>query len=321
MTIDNIEPGNTVMATITAALVKELRETSGAGMMDCKQALKATDGDMAAAVDWLRTKGLAKAAKKAGRVAAEGLVAVAANGTVGTVVEVNSETDFVGRNASFQEMVSEIAQISLTTDGTLEALLATPYTGSEKTVEAYVTEMVGSIGENMTVRRSDRLEVSEGVVAHYMHNPLVDGLGKIGVIVALQSSGDSTKLNALGRQIAMHVAATNPAALKPEDLSAEDVERERTVLIEQARESGKPDNIIEKMVEGRIRKYYEEVVLLEQTFVIDGETKVSKAIKNAEADVGAPITCTGFVRFALGEGIEKEEGDFAAEVAAAVAGG
>ncbi len=308
------------MATITAAMVKELRVKSGAGMMDCKTALTENDGDMDAAIDWLRTKGLASAAKKAGRVAAEGLIGVAASGTGGAVVEINSETDFVARNDQFQEMVLAIATLALESDGDEEALKAMTYPGSEKTVEDYVTEMIGTIGENMTLRRAQGLTVDEGVVSSYIHNQAAPGLGKIGVLIALKSSGDAARLDEIGKQIAMHVAATNPVALTQDDVPADIVERERAVLIEQARESGRPDNIIEKMVDGRMRKYFEEVALLSQTFVIDGENTVADAVKAAEKDVGAPIEISAFVRFGLGEGIEKREEDFAAEVAAAASG-
>lgn len=308
------------MAEITASLVKELREQSGAGMMDCKAALKETDGDMEAAIDWLRTKGLAKAAKKAGRVAAEGLVGVVAEGTSGAVVEVNSETDFVARNENFQSMVSGIAGVASTTGGDLAKLLAAKFPGSDKSIEEYVTEAVGTIGENMNVRRTEALSVNAGVVVSYVHNQAAPGLGKIGVLVALESEGDTDKLAALGKQIAMHVAATSPLSTSVDELDQAVVERERNVLAAEARESGKPENIIDKMIEGRIRKFYEEVVLLSQTFVIDGENTVEKAVKNAEGDVGAPIKVAGFIRLALGEGIEKEEADFAAEVAAAAKG-
>lgn len=308
------------MSEITASMVKELRETSGAGMMDCKAALQECDGDMAAAVDWLRTKGLAKAAKKAGRVAADGLVGVASSGTAGAVVEVNSETDFVARNETFQSMVGDIATVALGTEGH-DGLLAADYPGAGKSVEEHVTEMVGTIGENMTVRRSEKLSVENGVVASYIHNQVVDGLGKIGVLVALESTGDTAKLEALGRQLAMHVAATNPLAATIEDLDPAETERERAVLVAEAKESGKPDEIIEKMVEGRLRKFYEEVVLTSQTFVIDGETRIEKLLQNAAGDVGGEVALKGFVRFELGAGVDKgEEADFAAEVAAAVSG-
>ena len=302
------------MAEITASMVKELRETTGAGMMDCKAALKEADGNLEQAIDWLRTKGLAKAAKKAGRVAAEGLVAIKTNGTEGVVVEVNSETDFVARNDRFQEMVSTISEVAL--EKGVDDLARQDYPGKDMSIEDYVKEAVGTIGENMSYRRGAKLSVENGAVAGYIHNATVPGLGKIGVLVALETTGDAAKAEALGKQIAMHIAAINPLSATVEDLDPAVVEREKAVLTEQARESGKPDNIIEKMIEGRIRKFYEEVVLLKQVFVVDGENTVEKAIKNAEGDVGAPIEFKGFVRFELGEGIEKEEDDFAAEVAA-----
>ncbi|WP_321391496.1 translation elongation factor Ts [Emcibacter sp.] len=308
------------MAQITAALVKELRDKTGAGMMDCKKALAENDGDLESSVDWLRQKGIAKAEKKAGRVAAEGLVAVATSGTSGVAVEVNSETDFVARNEQFQAMVKNIAGVALANKGDFDATLNAAYPGTGRTVGEEIKEAIGTIGENMNFRRSVGLSVNKGIVASYIHSAVVDGMGKIAVLVALESEADEATLNTLGKQIAMHVAATAPASLSVEDLDPELLERERNVLIEQARESGKPDNIIEKMIEGRIRKYYEEVVLLEQTFVIDGETKVSKIIENAAKSAGKDIKLVGFVRLALGEGIEKAEEDFAAEVAATAAG-
>ncbi|MBN9670763.1 translation elongation factor Ts [Roseibium aggregatum] len=301
--------------SITAAMVKELREKSGAGMMDCKTALNESGGDMEAAVDWLRTKGLAKAAKKAGRVAAEGLVGVAAEGGKAAVIELNSETDFVARNEGFQELVSKVAKAAVETDGSVEAVAAADLDG--KPVSDAITDAIATIGENMTLRRSAILSVNEGVVATYVHGSVADGLGKIGVLVALESSGDKDKLNALGRQIAMHVAATSPLALNTEELDQAVVEREKTVFSEQARESGKPDNIIEKMVEGRLRKFYEEVTLVKQAFVINPDLTVEKAVEELAKELGTEVKLTGFVRFALGEGIEKEEQDFAAEVAAA----
>ncbi|MDA7946614.1 MAG: translation elongation factor Ts [Hyphomicrobiaceae bacterium] len=307
------------MATITAAMVKELRDKTGAGMMDCKTALNENDGDMEAAVDWLRTKGLASAAKKAGRVAAEGLVGIASDGTTGALVEVNSETDFVARNEQFQEMVSTIAELALRADDADE-LQSVPYGDSGLSVAEQLKEMIGTIGENMVLRRCQRIEVSEGAIGHYMHNAAAPGLGKIGVLVGLESSGDTEKLAELGRKLAMHVAAANPIAVTEEDIDPGVIERERAVLSEQARESGKPENIIEKMVEGRLRKFYEEVALMSQLYVIDGESKVRDAVKAAEGEVGAPVKIVGFARFALGEGVEKEEDDFAAEVAAAAAG-
>ena len=309
------------MSNITASMVKELREVSGAGMMDCKNALNENNGDMDAAVDWLRTKGLAKAAKKSGRVAAEGLVGVASKGTTGSVVEVNSETDFVARNEVFQTMVAKISTLASTISGSHDDLLAAEFPGAGKSVQDHVQEMVGTIGENMTVRRSQTLSVSEGIVASYVHSPVTEGLGKIGVLVALESSGDSEKLQALGKQLAMHVAATSPLAATADELDPEEVERERAVLIAEAKESGKPDEIIGKMVEGRIRKFYEEVLLESQVFVIDGETRVSKVLENAAGDIGGAVKLKGFVRFELGQGVDKgEEADFAAEVAAAVSG-
>ncbi|NMM44037.1 elongation factor Ts [Rhodospirillaceae bacterium KN72] len=308
------------MSQISASMVKDLREQTGAGMMDCKKALAETAGDMEAAVDWLRTKGLAAAAKKAGRVASDGLVAVVTEGTKGAVVEINAETDFVARNETFQGFVGEVAKIALANDGDAAKTLAAGYPETGRTVEEQLTHNIATIGENMSFRRSIALSVTDGVVAGYVHSATAPGLGKIGVLVALESTGDKAKLEALGKQIAMHVAAARPEALTVDDVDASNLERERVVLIEQARESGKPDNIIEKMVEGRIRKYYEEVVLLEQVYVVDGENKVKKVVENAAADVGAPVSLTGFVRFELGEGIEKKEEDFAAEVAAAMKG-
>ena len=304
---------------ITAALVKELRESSGAGMMDCKKALSETDGNLEAAVDWLRTKGLSAAAKKSGRVAAEGLVAVAAAGTSAAVVEVNSETDFVSRNDSFQAFVGEIGNLAATV-ADVDALKAADYPGTGRNVADELTHQIATIGENMSIRRMERLEVSSGVVASYVHNAVAGGMGKIGVLVALESAGDADKLNALGKQIAMHIAATNPQSLSVDDLDPEAVAKERNVLVEQARDSGKPEEIIEKMVDGRMRKYYQEVVLLEQTSVIDGETQVRKVIEQAGKDMGAEIKLAAFVHMQLGEGIEKKEEDFAAEVAAAVGG-
>ena len=303
------------MAQITAALVKELREKTGAGMMDSKKALTETDGDMEAAVDWLRKKGLAAAAKKASRVAAEGLVSVASEGTAGAVVEVNAETDFVARNEIFQEFVGNVAANALVSDGTVEGLLASEIDG--KSIADTTTDKIATIGENLGVRRVARLAVENGIVASYVHGAVVPGAGKIGVLVALESTGDAGKLAAFGKQVAMHIAAANPQSTAVDDLDQTLIARERDVLVEQARASGKPDNIIEKMVEGRIRKFYEEVVLLEQVFVIDGESKVKAAVEAAGKDAGAPIELKGFVKFVLGEGIEKEESDFAAEVAAA----
>jgi elongation factor Ts len=304
------------MAEITASLVKELREKTGAGMMDCKKALTETSGDLEGAVDWLRKKGLAAAAKKAGRVAAEGLVAVATADTVGAVVEVNSETDFVARNESFQAFANEAARQALVGNGDLDALLQAQYPASGRTIGEEVTHMVATIGENMNLRRISRIEVGSGVVASYVHNALAPNLGKIGVLVGLESTGDRGRLAELGRQIAMHIAAARPEAVNIEDVDSTSLDRERNVLADQARASGKPEEIIAKMVEGRLRKYYEEVVLLEQVYVIDGENKVRKVVETVAKEIGAPIKIVGFTRFVLGEGIEKEQSDFAAEVAA-----
>ncbi len=306
------------MVEITAALVKSLREKTGAGMMDCKKALTENGGHMEASVVWLRSQGLAAAAKKAGRAASEGLVGIASNGTKGAVVELNVETDFVARNESFQDFVESLVQIALAGDGDVEALKAADHPAGENVTEQ-LTQLISTIGENMDLRRSAVLEVENGVVSTYVHNALKPGLGKIGVLVALESTADAAAVGALGKQIAMHVAASSPLALTRDDVDADDLERERNILIEQARDSGKPEEIIEKMVEGRLRKYYEEICLLEQTYVIDTDNNVEKAVESAAKEIGAPVSIKGFVRFALGEGVEKEE-DFATEVAA-VAGG
>jgi elongation factor Ts len=291
---------------ITAQMVKELRERTGVGMMDCKTALQETNGDMEAAVDWLRTRGLAKAAKKAGRVAAEGLIGVADGGNRAAMVELNSETDFVSRNEQFQNLARSVAEAALKTDGSLDKVLATEISGG-KNVENAVTDAVATIGENMTLRRSAMLSVDEGVVASYVHAAIAPGLGKIGVLVALRSPGNAQKLAALGRQVAMHVAAANPLAVDVDRLDPETVSRERAVFAEQARGSGKPENIIEKMVEGRLRKFYEESVLLKQVFVIDGERSVETVLKDAASDVGGPVTLVDFVAFRLGEGIQRSD--------------
>jgi elongation factor Ts len=291
---------------ITAQMVKDLREKTGAGMMDCKLALQETNGDMEAAVDWLRTKGLAKAAKKAGRVAAEGLIAIAEGGKRAAIVELNSETDFVSRNEQFQSLAKAVAGAALKTEGKLDSVLSAPLSGG-KSVQDAISGAVATIGENLTLRRSAVLSVEEGVVASYIHAAAAPGLGKIGVLVGLRSSGDAAKLAALGRQIAMHIAAASPLAVAVDRLDPETVSRERAVFAEQARESGKPENVIEKMVEGRLRKFYEESVLPKQIFVIDGERSVEAVLKDAEADVGAPVIVTDFVAFRLGEGIQKEE--------------
>ncbi len=308
------------MSTITATMVKDLREKTGAGMMDCKTALNATSGDVEAAVDWLRTKGLAKAAKKAGRVAAEGLIGLAAEANQAALVEVNSETDFVARNQNFQEMVRKIASAALTAKGDVDKLAAAKYGSGKATVADTIKEMIGSIGENMTLRRAAYLSAAKGVVASYVHNAIAPNLGKIGVTVALESAGAAEKLQAFGRQLAMHIAFANPQSIDVGSLDKALVERERGILTEQAKESGKPANVIEKMVEGRLRKFYEEVVLLAQPFVHDPDLTVEKALVAAEKEADAPIKITGFYRFALGEGIDRPDSDFAAEVAAAASG-
>ncbi len=306
--------------SISAALVKQLRDMTGAGMMDCKAALTETNGDLNAAVDWLRAKGISKADKKAGRTAAEGLIGVAGDATSAVVVEVNSETDFVARNSAFQELVANIARVALTTDGSAAAVAEATYPGTGKSVADTVREAVGTIGENLTFRRSARLAVRQGVVGTYVHNQVADGLGKIGVLVAVETAGDRDAAAAIARQIAMHVAAASPLALTDAEVDPAAVARERAIFAEQARESGKPENIIEKMVEGRMRKFFEEVVLLKQAFVVNPDVTVAEALKQAEKDIGAPATVTGFVRFALGEGIERAESDFASEVAAVAKG-
>ncbi len=302
---------------ISASQVKELRDATGAGMMDCKAALTETNGDLEAAVDWLRKKGIAKADKKSGRTAAEGLIGVASDGKSAVVVEVNSETDFVARNDAFQEIVRNVAAVALRTDGTVDAAGAAHYPGSSKSVTGTITDAIGTIGENMALRRTAKLAVEEGAVATYIHNSIVDGLGKIGVLVGVKTSGDAEAARAFGRQVAMHVAATNPLALTASEIDPALVGREKAIFSDQARASGKPENIIEKMVEGRLRKYFEEVVLLKQAFVINPDLTVEAALKEAEKDIGAPAEIAGFIRFALGEGIEREQSDFAAEVAAA----
>ena len=301
---------------ITAAMVKALRDSTGVGFMDSKKALAETNGDMDAAVDWLRTRGLAKAAKKADRVAAEGLVGVATAGTKAAIVEVNSETDFVGRTERFQNIVSSIAKLALDADGDVAKLGDMTYPGSGYSVSAELTEAISTIGENLNLRRTEMVSVSDGVVESYVHNAVKAGMGRIGILVALESSGDKAALSALGKQLAMHIAATNPMSIDSEDLDQAVVARERTIIIEQVRESGRSSEIAENMVDGRMRKFFELVTLMAQTFVIDGETKVRDVIKNAEKDVGAPIKLIRFVRYALGEGIDKVETDFAAEVLA-----
>ncbi|HVJ70411.1 MAG TPA: translation elongation factor Ts [Sphingomicrobium sp.] len=304
------------MAEITAASVKELRERTGAGMMDCKKALAENNGDMEASVDWLRAKGLAAAAKKAGRTAAEGLVGVAVEGTKGAVVEVNSETDFVAKNEQFQEFVRNVSTLALQSTGDVEALKTAAYpTGG--TVEEKLTDNIATIGENQSLRRTALLQVSEGVVVSYVHNAVAPGMGKIGVLVALESAASADALQALGKQIAMHIAAANPLALDADGLDAAMLERERAIAIEKAKESGKPDNIVEKMVEGSMAKFRKENALLSQLFVMDSKTPVGDVVAAAAKEAGSPITLKAFERFQLGEGIEKAESDFAAEVAAA----
>ena len=305
--------------SITAAQVKELREKSGAGMMDCKKALNETNGDMDSAVDWLRTKGLAAAAKKSGRVASEGLVAASVSDGVGALIELNSETDFVSRNDEFQNFAKTLADIALGVDD-LDALKAANFPGAGRTVEEELTQKIATIGENMSLRRMQKVSVDAGLVVPYIHNAVADGLGRIGVLVGLSSAADEASLAGLGKQLAMHIAATSPASLSVDDLDPAMVQRERDVLIEQAKASGKPQEIAEKMVEGRMRKYYEEVVLLEQIFVVDGETKVKAVIEKAAKDAGSAVALTAFSQFNLGEGVEKEETDFAAEVAAQLGG-
>ena len=311
------------MSTISAATVKELRDKTGAGMMDCKQALTETGGDMEAAVDLLRKKGLSKAAKKSDRVAAQGLIGVVSKVRSGAVVEVNSETDFVARNGQFQEMVQNIASLAPAANGDVAKLLEAKYPGTGNTVEAQIKDAVATIGENISLRRTAALSVKEGVVADYVHNKAADGLGKIGVLVALESAGDSDSLTSLGRQLAMHIAAANPQVVNVEDLSKETIDRERAIYVEQAKaepkNAGKSDEILAKASEGRLQKeFISQAVLLKQVFVIDGKATVADILKSAEKDVGAPVKVAGFVRYALGEGIEKKTEDFAAEVAKTV---
>ena len=304
----------------TPAQIRDLREMTGAGMLDCKNALSENNGNMDEAVDWLRKKGLSKAAKKSGRIAAEGLVAVAANGNKAVVIELNSETDFVARNPEFQQLAFTVAQAALKTEGDVEALKASKLESGE-TVEQAITNAVAKIGEHLNLRRTTKLAVNQGVVASYVHSAIAPNLGKIAVLVALESAAPADKLQALGKQIAMHIAAAKPEALNREQVSGESLERERGVFREQALASGKPADVVEKMVDGRIRKFYEEVVLLEQLFVIDGKSKISEVVEAAAKEAGSPITVVGFERFGLGDGIQKEESDFAAEVAATAAAG
>ncbi|HEY2068748.1 MAG TPA: translation elongation factor Ts [Rhizomicrobium sp.] len=302
------------MSNITGPMVKDLRDKTGAGIMDCKAALTETNGDMEAAIDWLRKKGISKAAKKASRVAAEGLIGVAADRSAAALVEVNAETDFVGRNDEFKAFVKNAATLALQAEGSLEKLLATDMGGDN--VEITLKNLIAKIGENMSVRRTYLLAVNPGVVGTYIHNSSPDSpeLGKIGVLVALKSEGDVGKLEPLARGIAMHIAAAAPIALVAEHIPAETIEREKAIHAEVARQSGKPENVIEKMLEGRMRKYFEEVVLLQQVYVRDGETKISKVLEQASKELGAPVTIEGFIRFQVGEGIEKADSDFGGEV-------
>jgi elongation factor Ts len=302
------------MANISASMVKELRDSTGAGMMDCKAALNETDGNIEAAVDWLRKKGLSKAAKKAGRVAADGLVGVAIRGTKGVVVEVNSETDFVARNDLFQGLVKMIADAALDVGTDLEKILAAKV--GAITIKDAIADTIAKVGENMTLRRAAEISVSKGVVASYVHNSVVDGLGKIGVIVGLESGGNADELKAFGRMVAMHVASANPQAVDPSGLDPAGVEREKAVLADKFKAQGKPANMIEKIVESGLKTFYKEVCLLEQGFIFDDKKSVAQAVKEAEGKVGGPIKVTGYVRFALGEGIDKPTGDFGGEVAA-----
>jgi elongation factor Ts len=304
------------MAEITAALVKELREKTGAGMMDCKRALGEVAGDLEQAVDWLRKKGLSAAAKKAGRVAAEGLVGALAEGRAGAIVEVNSETDFVARNESFQGFVKAVTGLALAKGDDIEALKAAAFPGTGRTVAEELTHLIATIGENMALRRAKRIAVATGVVVPYVHSPLAPGIGKIGALVALESGADAGVLQSLGRQLAMHVAAANPSYLDTASVDRATLAREREILRDRARQAGKPDAIIDKIVEGQLRKFYEEHVLLEQIYVVDGESRVGKVVEAAAEEAGAPIRLAGYARFKLGEGIEKKDSDFAAEVAA-----
>lgn len=308
------------MADVSPALVKELREKTGAGMMDCKRALDETKGNVEEAIDWLRKKGLSAAAKKSGRATAEGLVSVAVEGGKGVVIELNSETDFVAKNENFQSLAAGIAKVAVGAGGDVEKIKQAAYPGTGRNVAEEIANAIAVIGENMQLRRAAAVSVSEGVVASYIHSQVAPGLGKIGVLLGLESKGDKQKLQEVGKQIAMHIAAAKPEALNASDVKTEALEREKQVFAEQARASGKPENIIEKMVEGRIRKYYEEVVLNEQVFVLDNKTKIADVVKNAAKEAGADIKLTGFALFVLGEGVEKAQTDFAAEVAAAARG-
>ena len=305
-----------MMTQISATLVKEVREKTGAGMMDWQRALSETSADLEQAVDWLRKKGLSAAVKKAGRIAAEGLVGVYCEEQQAAIVEVNAETDFVARNDGFQKLVDNLCKIVMEKNGILDAVVAARYPGNDRTVAEEITHNIATIGENLSIRRCERCSVEEGVIASYIHNATTSGLGRIGVLVTLESSGNREKLLSLGKQIAMHIAATRPQWLNITDVDTTTLNREREILSDQARASGRPDDVIEKMVEGRMRKYFEENVLLEQVFVVDNQTKILNVLKNAAETIGAPVKISHFVRFALGEGIDRGETDFAAEVAA-----
>jgi elongation factor Ts len=300
--------------TVSAGMVKELRDQTGAGMMDCKAALSESGGNLDAAVDWLRKKGLSKAAKKAGRVAAEGLIGIAVTASKGIVVEVNSETDFVARNDLFQGLVKMIADAALTAGSDVNKILAAPV--GKITIAEAIADTIAKVGENMTLRRAAELSVGKGVVASYVHSSVLDGLGRIGVIVALESTGDADELKAFGRMVAMHIASANPQAVDPSGLDPATIEREKGVLADKAKAAGKPANVVEKIVESGLKTFYREVCLLDQAFIFDDKKSVAQAVKEAEGKVGAPIKIGGFVRFALGEGIDRPEGDFGGEVAA-----
>ena len=304
------------MAQITAQLVKDLREKTGAGMMDCKNALAETNGELEPAIDWLRKKGLSQAAKKSGRIAAEGLVGVATEGTAGAVLEVNAETDFVARNETFQAFVETASKLALGAKGDVEKLKGMAFPGESRMVAEQLTHLIATVGENMNIRRATCLSVGEGIVTTYIHTAAKPGMGKIGVLIALESTGNKDQLTALGKQLAMHVAAANPQFLSIADVDAASMEREKAIYRDQAAASGKPPEIVEKMVLGRMRKYYEEVVMLEQAYIMDDKSKVSQAVEKVAKELGVRVKLTGFVRYALGEGILKEEKDFAAEVAA-----
>lgn len=303
------------MVEVTAGLVKDLREKTGAGMMDCKKALVECDGNFEEAIDWLRKKGLSAAAKKSGREAAEGLIALTAEGGDAAIIELNAETDFVARNDKFQALARNIVKVALGCDNDVENVKNAAYPAGYSTVNEAITDHIATIGENMNLRRVIHLKAKDGVIATYVHNAIAEGLGKIGVLVAMESSGDKTKLVELGKKIAMHIAAARPESLDISSVSADSLEREKRIFSEQARNSGKPENIIEKMVEGRVKKYYQEVVLLEQIFVMDNKSTITEILQQSAKEIGAPVTISGFVRYELGEGIERTKTDFAAEVA------